>query len=70
MRGSRGGGLGGGRGSDPSPLENHKVIEFLSNTAPGFPGKSQSYQASIQCFGIIGPPAKWRFADGHMMACL
>ena len=31
MRGSRGGGGGGIRGSAP-PLENHRAIEFLSNT--------------------------------------
>ena len=34
----------------------------------GSPGKSQSYQASVQCWTIIGPPTKWRFDGGPMMA--
>ena len=43
-------------GSRP-PLKNHKNIGFLNNTAPD-PLKSQSYQASIQCWAIIGMPEK------------
>ena len=46
----------GDRGSGPPPLKNHKnrvskQYWFRS------PEKSQSYQASIQCWAIIGPPA-------------
>ena len=41
-----------GTGSGP-PLKNPKAVGFL-----GSPEKSQSYQASIQCWAIIGPPAK------------
>ena len=59
MSGSRvwGGGTGG-----PDPPENHKKIEFSSNTGPD-PLKNLSYQASIQCLAIICPPAK-----RHLMA--
>ena len=46
----------GNWGSGP-PLENYKIIGFLINTCPD-PLKSQSYQSSIQCCTIIGPPAK------------
>ena len=53
MRGSR----GGDRGSGPHPLENHKDIGFLSNTGPDHE-KSQSYQASIQSWVVIGMPVK------------
>ena len=49
---------GGERGPD-SPMKNHKSIGFLSN-----PEKSQSYQASIQCWAIIGPPGKRHLNDG------
>ena len=49
---------GGDRGSGPPPpLKNHKNIGFLRNTGPGLL-KSQGYQASIQCWAIIGPPGK------------
>ena len=64
MCGSRGGGAG-----SRTPLKNHKTIRFSSNTGPD-PLKNRSYQASIQCWVIIGTPAKrhlmafrWR-ADG------
>ena len=43
----------GDRGSGP-PLKNHKNIGVLRNTGLGLL-KSQSYQASIQCWAIIGP---------------
>ena len=36
-----------------SPLDNHKAVGFLSYSV-----KSQSYQARIQCWAIIWPPAK------------
>ena len=45
----------GGPDTPPPPLKNHKNIGFLNNTAPD-PLKSQSYQASIQCWTIIGTP--------------
>ena len=51
----------GGRGDTGvrTPLENHKNIGFLSNTGPD--PLTQSYQASIQCWAIISPPAKRHF---------
>ena len=58
----------GGTGG-PDPLKNKKNIGFSCNTGPD-PLKNCSYQASIQCWAIIGTPAKchliavrWR-ADG------
>ena len=57
----------GGQGVQ-TPLKNHKNIEFLCNTGPA-PEKSKSYQASIQCWAIIGPAVK-RFAGGPMIAHL
>ena len=42
----------------PPPLKNHKNIGFLSKTGPDSPEKSQSFQASIQCWAIIGAQAK------------
>ena len=53
------------------PLENYKNIGFLNNTGPDPLKKSQSYQTSIECWAISGPPAKrhiWRFAGGPMVA--
>ena len=50
---------GGGqwvRTPPPPPLKNHKnrvSKQYWSR----YPEKSQSYQASIQCWAIIGPPA-------------
>ena len=41
-----------------SPLDNHKAIGFLSYSV-----KSQSYQARIQCWAMIGPPAKRKSAQ-------
>ena len=54
MRGPR-----GGKG-DQDPLRNHKNMGLLSNTGPVWesPEKSQSYQAGIQCYAIIGTPVK------------
>ena len=47
---------GGDRGSRP-PMKNLKNIGFPSNTGPD-PLKNRSYQASIQCWAIVGMPAK------------
>ena len=46
----------GGTGG-PDPPWKFKNIWFLSNKIR-IPWKSQSYQSSIQCRAIIGPPAK------------
>ena len=55
----------GGQGfRTPPPPENHKNIWYRSNTVPE---KSQSYQASIQCWAIIGTPAK-RHLNGVSLA--
>ena len=53
-----GGGGGGNRRSGP-PLKNHKNIGFPSNIGPD-PLKitKQNYLVSIQCWAIIGMPAK------------
>ena len=48
---------GGGAGSADPHLENHKNIGFLRNIDPD-PLKSQSHRVSIQCWAIIGMPAK------------
>ena len=67
MGGSRGGGVGGTGGSVPA-LKNYKNIGFHSNTGPaGSPEKSQDYQARIQCWAIIGMPAK-RHLNGILLA--
>ena len=50
-------GGGGGQGVRTTPLKNHKNIGFPSNIDPD-PLKSQSYQASIQWWAIIGTQAK------------
>ena len=52
-------GMCGSRGGQGvrTPLKNHKNIGFSSNTGPD-PLKNRSYQASIQCWAIIGTPAK------------
>ena len=57
----------------PPPLKDHKNIEFLSKTGPD-PLKSpnsQSYEASVQHWAIIGTPAKrhfrWRADDGPLL---
>ena len=41
----------------PPPLEIHKTIGVIAILV-WIPLKSQSYQASIQCWAIIGTPAK------------
>ena len=40
-----------------TPLKNHKKLGFLKQYWSRSHEKSQSYQASIQCLAIIGPPA-------------
>ena len=50
----------GGQGVPPPPLKNHKFKGFLSKIGPDSLQKSKSYQASIQCWAIIDPPAKRR----------
>ena len=70
-------GGGGGRVSGPHP-EKSQNIRVSRKYWSGTPEKSQSYQASIQCWAIIDPPAKhhlngispfkWHFAVGSMMA--
>ena len=54
----------------PPPLKNLKHIGFLSNNGPDplRNQKSQSYQASIQCRVIIGPPVK-RHLNGFLCYC-
>ena len=51
---------GGTGGPDPTPLKNHKNIEFPSNIDLD-PLKSLSYQASIQWWANIGTPANRHF---------
>ena len=48
----RGGGTGG-----PDPPEKSQKIRVSKQYRSRSPEKSQSYQASIQCWAIIGPPA-------------
>ena len=56
MRRSRGGDRG--RGHPPPPPENHKNIGLLSNTGRDpLEIATQKFQASIQCWAIIGTPA-------------
>ena len=62
VRIQRGGG-DRGQGSGP-PLKNHKNIGFSSNTGRD-PLKNRCCQAIIQCWAIIGTPAK-----RHLMAFL
>ena len=58
MRGSR-----GGQGGQ-TPPEKSQNIGFLSITGKSSrsPEKSQSYQASIQCWAIMGMPVKRHFS--------
>ena len=70
MCGSRG---GTGGPDPPGKLQN---IGFLSNICPD-PLKNRSYQASIQCWAIIGTPAKrhlmafcWRADEGPLRVVL
>ena len=61
MCGSR----GGDRGSGHPPPEKSQKIGLSSNTGPD-PLKNHSYQASIQCWATIGPPAK-RHLNGVLL---
>ena len=64
---------GGGRGSGPPTLKNHKNIGFLSNTGPD-PLKIKKLPSQHSTCGHHRPapvsktPFKWRFAGGPMMA--
>ena len=49
---------GGGQGVRTTPLKNHKNKKVSWQYWSRSPEKSQSYQASIQCWAIIGTPAK------------
>ena len=51
-----------GSGPPPPPLKNQKNIASSSNTGPDSM-KNRSYQDTIQCWAIIGTPAK-----RHLMA--
>ena len=56
--------VGWGRGSGPPPtLKNHKNIRSPSNTGPDPLTITTLYQASIQCWVIIGTPAFRKRAD-------
>ena len=59
-----GGSRGGNRGSRLHPPENHKNIGFLSNTGAD---PLKNYQSSIQCWAIVGTPAK-RHLNGVSLA--
>ena len=66
---------GGDRGSGPT-LKNHKNIGFSSHTGPD-PLNIHSYQDSIQCWTIVGTPAKrhlmafcWWAEDGQLKVVL
>ena len=54
-RGGGGGGGGGGGKGGLDPPEKHKNIGFFSNTGPD---GLKNLKATIQCWAIIGPPAK------------
>ena len=63
----------GDRGSRPPSPEKSQKYSFCSNTDPD-PLKNRNYQASIQCWVIIGTPAKrhlmalrWRADDGPLI---
>ena len=62
MGGSRGGGGGGPRVR--TPPENSQKFRVSKQYWSESPKKSQSYQASIQCWAIIGPPAKRHLKSG------
>ena len=49
---------GGGAGGPDLTPKNHKNIDFLRNNGLSY---MYMYQASIQCWAFIGPPAKRHF---------
>ena len=56
MCGSRGGGV---RTHPPEKVQKYMVpLKLFLAILPRTPLKSQSYQSSIQCWALIGPPAK------------
>ena len=59
-----GGSRGGGRGSGPPPLKNHKNIGFLSNTVPD---PLENHYATKPGFKV-GPPSAHHF-NGVSLAC-
>ena len=65
--------MGGGGQGVPIPLKNHKNIGCSGKTGPD-PLNNRSYQASFQCWAIIGTPAKrhlmafrWQAYDGSLI---
>ena len=62
LRGSRG--ETGGPNPLPKQSQSYRVSKQYWSESPE---KSQSYQASIQCLTIIGPPAK-RHLNGVLLA--
>ena len=69
-------GFRGGKGGPDPPLKNNKNIGFSSNIGRDLL-KIRSYQTSIQCWGIIGTPAKhhlmefrWRANDDPLIVVL
>ena len=57
----------GGGGPDPVPLKNHSYYGFLEILVR-IPWKVRNFQASIQYWAIIGPPAK-RHLYGVSLVC-
>ena len=62
------GGSRGGTGFRTPPEKSQKYRGFFLQYWSGSPEKSQNYQASIQCWVIIGMPAKRHLNCGPMMA--
>ena len=67
---------GGGGDRGPDPPEKSQKYRFFSNTGPD-PLKNRSCEASIQCWAIIGTPAKhhlmafrWYTDDGPFIVVL
>ena len=56
-----------GSGPPPPPLRKSQKIRVSKQYWSRSPEKSQSYQASIQCWAIISPPAK-RHLNGVSLA--
>ena len=68
---------GGEQGGLDLPLKNNKICIGLSSNIGQDPLKNSSYQASIQCWAIIGTSAKrhlvaicWRADDGPLGSSL
>ena len=65
MGGSRGGGTGGPDPPHPPEKSQNTSIGFLSNTGPDPLKNLKSYLAYIQCWAIIGTPAKRRLINEY-----